>query len=486
MRITEGPVPRYREDVAVAAAAFQIPPRGLRQARDQLDGYHRCRERAQHRGEIARARAHIQDVFAAGQLQQFGHECGHVRLRNGLLITNRNRLIAVRQDTHIGRHKLFARNHSHRSQNPFVPNPAAVQLRFHHRAAFRFPIRNQDNPAFIIKRVTHQVTLIPGDGIGPEVAEATIRAVDATGASIEWERVEAGLGALEEYGELLPGEVFASLEISRVGLKGPTATPIGGGHQSINVQLRKKLGLYTNFRPVRMLPGLKTRFHDVPVNLAIFRENTEDLYSGLEHEVVPGVVESLKIITNNASMRIARAAFEYARRDGRCKVTAIHKANIMKLSDGLFLKCCREVASGFPEIQYNELIVDNACMQLVMRPETFDILLLPNLYGDIISDLAAGLVGGLGIVPGANMGDHHAIFEAVHGTAPDIAGKGLANPTALMQSAVLMLAHLGERDAAARLQQAIERVYAESRCLTSDVGGKASTNEFTCAVIAHL
>lgn len=334
--------------------------------------------------------------------------------------------------------------------------------------------------------MTHQVTLIPGDGIGPEVAEATVRAVDATGASIEWERVEAGLGALEEYGELLPGEVFASLEISRVGLKGPTATPIGGGHQSINVQLRKKLGLYTNFRPVRMLPGLKTRYHDVPVNLAIFRENTEDLYSGLEHEVVPGVVESLKIITNNASMRIARAAFEYARRDGRCKVSAIHKANIMKLSDGLFLKCCREVASAFPEVQYNELIVDNACMQLVMRPETFDILLLPNLYGDIISDLAAGLVGGLGIVPGANMGDHHAIFEAVHGTAPDIAGKGLANPTALMQSAVLMLAHLGERDAAARLQQAIERVYAESRCLTTDVGGKAGTDEFTSAVIAYL
>ena len=213
--------------------------------------------------------------------------------------------------------------------------------------------------------------------------------------------------------------------MTRVGLKGPTATPIGGGHQSINVALRKKLGLYTNFRPVRMLPGLKTRFHDLPLDLAIFRENTEDLYSGLEHEVVPGVVESLKIITQNASMKIARACFEYARREARRKVTAIHKANIMKLSDGLFLKCCREVASQFPEMQYNELIVDNACMQLVMRPETFDLLVLPNLYGDIISDLAAGLVGGLGIVPGANLGDHHAIFEAVHGTAPDIAGQGL-------------------------------------------------------------
>ena len=334
--------------------------------------------------------------------------------------------------------------------------------------------------------MAHQITLIPGDGIGPEVADATVRAVEATGVAVEWERVEAGLHALAEYGQLLPDDVFASLEATRVGLKGPTATPIAGGHQSINVALRKKLGLYTNFRPVRMLPGLKTRFHDLNLNMAIFRENTEDLYSGLEHEVVPGVVESLKIITQHASLRIARAAFEYARREQRSKVTAIHKANIMKLSDGLFLKCCREVAARFPEIQYNELIVDNACMQLVIRPETFDLLVLPNLYGDIISDLAAGLVGGLGIVPGANIGDHHAVFEAVHGTAPDIAGKGLANPTALMQSAVLMLAHLGERDAAARLQNAIERVYAEARHLTGDVGGKAGTAEFTDAVIAAL
>ena len=332
----------------------------------------------------------------------------------------------------------------------------------------------------------HQVTLIPGDGIGPEVAEATVRAVDATGVKIEWERVEAGIHALAEFGQLIPDDVYASLEVTRVGLKGPTATPIAGGHQSINVALRKKLGLYTNFRPVRMLPGLKTRFHDVPIDMAIFRENTEDLYSGLEHEVIPGVVESLKIITRHASMKIARAAFEYARREGRRKVTAIHKANIMKLSDGLFLKCCREVASEFAAITYNELIVDNACMQLVMRPETFDVLVLPNLYGDIISDLAAGLVGGLGIVPGANMGDHHAIFEAVHGTAPDIAGKGLANPTALMQSAVLMLAHLGERDASVRLEKAIHHVYAEARHLTGDVGGKASTGEFTDAVIGHL
>src|SRR5215471_7238434 len=331
---------------------------------------------------------------------------------------------------------------------------------------------------FIIAVMAYPVTLIPGDGIGPEVADATVRAVDATGVCIEWERVTVGPGALDE--------VFASLEATRVGLKGPTMTPVGGGHQSINVGLRKKLGLYTNFRPVRMLPGLKTRFQDLPLDLAIFRENTEDLYSGLEHEVVPGVVESLKVITQNASMKISRAAFEWAQREGRKKVTAIHKANIMKLSDGLFLKCSREVASRFPEIQYNELIVDNACMQMVMRPETYDVLVMPNLYGDIISDLAAGLVGGLGIVPGANIGDHHAVFEAVHGTAPDIAGKCLANPTALMQSAVLMLFHIGERDAASRLQKAIHHVYAEGKRLTGDVGGKSSTTEFTDAVIKKL
>jgi len=331
--------------------------------------------------------------------------------------------------------------------------------------------------------MARQITLIPGDGIGPEVADAAVRAVEASGVALDWERVEAGAKALEDSGQLLPDDVFASLEVTRVGLKGPTATPIGGGHASINVALRKKLGLYVNFRPVRMLPGLKTRYSDLPLDMIIFRENTEDLYSGLEHEVIPDVVESLKIITRTASMKIARATFEYARREKRRKVSAIHKANIMKMSDGLFLKCCRAVAAEYPEIEYQELIVDNACMQLVMRPETFDLLVLPNLYGDIVSDLAAGLVGGLGIVPGANLGDGHAIFEAVHGTAPDIAGKGLANPTALMQSAALMLAHIGERDAAARLQRAIERVYAEGRRLTGDVGGTAGTAEFTNAVI---
>jgi isocitrate dehydrogenase (NAD+) len=334
--------------------------------------------------------------------------------------------------------------------------------------------------------MAHQITLIPGDGIGPEVAAATARAVEATGVAVEWERVDAGAKALAEAGQLLPDDVFASLEVTRVGLKGPTATPVGGGHQSINVALRKKLGLYVNFRPVRALPGLRTRFSDLAIDLAIFRENTEDLYSGLEHEVIPGVVESLKIITRAASLRIANAAFAWARREQRRNVAAIHKANIMKMSDGLFLKCCREVAAAYPEIQYSELIVDNACMQLVMRPETFQVLLLPNLYGDIVSDLTAGLVGGLGIVPGANIGDHHAIFEAVHGTAPDIAGRGLANPTALMQSAALMLSHLGERDAAQRLQHAVERVYADAAHLTGDVGGHAGTDEFTDAVIQAM
>ena len=334
--------------------------------------------------------------------------------------------------------------------------------------------------------MAHRITLIPGDGIGHEVAEATVRVVDATGVAVDWERVDAGEKALAQTGELLPESVYQSLARTHVGLKGPTATPIGGGHKSINVTLRKKLDLYTNFRPVRMLPGLKTRFQGVPIDMIIFRENTEDLYSGLEHEVVAGVVESLKIITRIASIRIAQATFQYVRREGRKKVAAVHKANIMKMSDGLFLKCCREIAADFPEIKYEELIVDNACMQLVMRPETFDVLLLPNLYGDIVSDLAAGLVGGLGIVPGANLGEHDAVFEAVHGTAPDIAGKGKANPTALMQSAALMLAHLGERDAAQRLQRAIEGVYAEGKHLTADQGGTATTSDFTAAIIDRM
>jgi isocitrate dehydrogenase (NAD+) len=334
--------------------------------------------------------------------------------------------------------------------------------------------------------VPHAITLIPGDGIGPEVADATVRAVEATGVSVEWERVDAGQKAELETGKVLPEAVFTSLARTRVGLKGPIATPIAKGHSSVNVAMRKRLDLYVNFRPVEMLPGLKTRFQDLPIDLIIFRENTEDLYSGIEHEVVPDVVESLKVITKTASMRIAKAAFEYSRKMDRRKVVAIHKANIMKMSDGLFLRCCREVAAQFPEIEYGELIVDNACMQLVMRPETFDVLVLPNLYGDIVSDLTAGLVGGLGIVPGANLGESTAVFEAVHGTAPDIAGQGKANPTALMQSAVLLLAHLDEREASQRLHRAIRAVYAEGKTLTGDVGGSASTEAFTDAVIAKL
>ena len=334
--------------------------------------------------------------------------------------------------------------------------------------------------------VSHPVTLIPGDGIGPEVADAAVRAINATGVSIDWQRADLNASIISKSGQVLPPHVIESLERTHVGLKGPVTTPIGGGFQSVNVALRKQFDLYANVRPVRSLPGLWTRFSDVKIDMVIFRENTEDLYSGLEHEVVKDVVTSLKVITRVASIRIAEYAFDFARKSSRKKVTAIHKANIMKLADGLFLRCCREVAQRHPEIEYKELIVDNASMQLVIRPETFDLLLLPNLYGDIVSDLAAGLVGGLGVVPGANMGDQDAVFEAVHGSAPDVAGKGIANPTALMLSSVLMLIHLGEEAAASRLRNAIERVYAEKTHLTSDVGGSASTREFTDAVIANL
>jgi isocitrate dehydrogenase (NAD+) len=325
------------------------------------------------------------------------------------------------------------------------------------------------------------VTLIPGDGIGPEVAAATQRAVDATGVKIDWHCVQLDAATGE-----VPSQVLESIARTGVGLKGPTTTPVATGHVSLNVQLRKKLDLFANFRPVRSFPGVKSRYSDVFIDIVMFRENTEDLYAGLEHEVVTDVVTSLKVITRAASERIARYAFDWARRNGRRKITAIHKANIMKLGDGLFLRCCREVAAEYKDLEYKELIVDNAAMQMVIRPETFDVLLMPNLYGDIVSDLAAGLVGGLGIVPGANLGERCAVFEAVHGSAPDIAGKGIANPTALMQSAALMLNHLGEGDAAKRLQAAIERVYAEGKPLTKDVGGSAGTAEFTDAVIKRL
>jgi len=334
--------------------------------------------------------------------------------------------------------------------------------------------------------VTHNITLIPGDGIGPEVAEAAVRVIDEAGVKIDWDRVECSEKIIKETGESVPTPVLRSLERNRVGLKGPVTTPIGGGYQSVNVALRKRLDLYANVRPVRTVPNLRTRFQDVNIDMVIFRENTEDLYSGLELEVVNDVVTSLKVITRKASLRIAKAAFEYTQQMGRKKVTAIHKANIMKLSDGLFLKCCREIAAGFPDITYKELIVDNASMQLVARPETFDVLVLPNLYGDIVSDLAAGLVGGLGVVPGGNIGEQHAVFESVHGSAPDIAGHGIANPTALLLSSVMMLQHIQEVAAADRLRHAVEEVYREGKTLTPDVGGKATTNEFADAVIAHL
>lgn len=334
--------------------------------------------------------------------------------------------------------------------------------------------------------MSHSCTLIPGDGIGPEVAEATVRAVQATGVDICWRRAELNEAIILEAGKTLPQYLLDSLHETRVGLKGPVTTPIAEGFQSVNVALRKALDLFANVRPIKTLPGIKTRFQDVRIDMVIFRENTEDLYSGLEHEIVKDVVTSLKVITRSASERIARYAFNYARKNGRKQVTAIHKANIMKLADGLFLRCCREVSKEYPEILYKELIVDNASMQLVLRPETFDILLLPNLYGDIVSDLAAGLVGGLGIVPGANMGESHAVFEAVHGSAPDIAGQGRANPTALMLSAGMLLTHLGETEAAQKLQHAVEAVYREGKHLTGDVGGTASTQEFTDAVVKAL
>ncbi len=333
---------------------------------------------------------------------------------------------------------------------------------------------------------SYPITLIPGDGIGPEVADATVRVVNATGVAIEWRRVDLNPEIIAQAGQVLPQNLLDSLEQTRIGLKGPVTTPIAGGFPSVNVALRKRLDLFANVRPVNSLPGLKTRFDDVKIDMVIFRENTEDVYSGLEHEVVKDVVTSLKVITRTASIRIAEYAFQYARRLGRKKVAAVHKANIMKLADGLFLRCCRETAAKYPDIDYKELIVDNAAMQLVMRPETFDLLLLPNLYGDIVSDLAAGLVGGLGVVPGANMGEHHAVFEAVHGSAPDIAGQGIANPTALILSAVMMLTHLGEREASENLRRAIGEVYAQADHLTRDVGGQATTGEFADAVIRHL
>jgi len=332
--------------------------------------------------------------------------------------------------------------------------------------------------------VRHKVTLIPGEGIGPEVASAARRILEAAGAKIDWEEVEARADKASEKGQFVTEAAVESVRRNRVALKGPMGTAVAGGAPSINVGLRKTLNLYANVRPVKNLPGVKSRFENVDV--VLIRENTEDLYSGLEHEVVPGVVESLKIITEKASTQIAHFAFKYAQREGRKKIHAIHKANIMKLSDGLFLKSIRNVAPQYPDIEYKELIVDNACMQIVLNPQQFDMLLLPNLYGDVMSDLAAGLVGGLGVVGSANIGDKAAMFEAVHGTAPDIAGKGLANPTALLLSSIMMLDYLGERSAADRIETALNKVHSEGKHITKDVGGTATTQQFTDAVIAAI
>jgi isocitrate dehydrogenase (NAD+) len=331
----------------------------------------------------------------------------------------------------------------------------------------------------------HRITRIPGDGIGPEVTRAVVRVLDAVGFEADWEEFSAGAAALDEHGTTLPEPLLASIRKNKVALKGPITTPIGEGFTSVNVGLRKALHLYANLRPVWNLPSVPSRFQNV--DLVIVRENTEDLYAGLEHVVVPGVVESLKIITEEASTRIARFAFDYARRHGRTRVTAVHKANIMKLSDGLFLECARRVAREYPEVQYDERIVDATCMHLVMHPEKLDVLLLPNLYGDIVSDLCAGLVGGLGVVPAANLGDGGiGVFEAVHGTAPDIAGQDKANPTALLLSAVLMLHHLHEDEKAAQVRKALWAALADGSARTSDLGGTASTTTFTQAIVKQL
>ncbi len=330
----------------------------------------------------------------------------------------------------------------------------------------------------------HRITLIPGDGIGPEITTAVLSVLDAAGLDAEWDTQPAGASALETHGTTLPDVLLESITRNRVALKGPLTTPVGGGFASVNVGLRKRLALFANLRPVWNIPSVPSRYQNV--DLVIVRENTEDLYSGLEHEVVPGVVESLKIITSEASTRIAKFAFDYARAHTRRRVTAVHKANIMKMGDGLFLKCVREVAAQYPEITQDDRIVDAACMHLVMKPEQFDILLLPNLYGDIVSDLCAGLVGGLGVVPAANLGADAGVFEAVHGSAPDIAGRNIANPMALLLSALLMLRHIGEGAMADRIMSALGRVLADDKIRTRDLGGTASTTEFAAAIARRL
>jgi isocitrate dehydrogenase (NAD+) len=331
----------------------------------------------------------------------------------------------------------------------------------------------------------YRVTLIPGDGIGPELAEATRRVLDVSGVAFEWEVQDAGEAVMAQFGTPLPEHVLESVRRNRVALKGPITTPVGTGFRSVNVTLRQTLGLYANLRPARSLRGVETRYEDV--DLVICRENTEDLYAGIEHMVGPDAAESIKIITRAASERIARFAFEYAVANGRRKVTAVHKANIMKLSDGLFLESCRTVASDYAgRIEFEDRIVDNMCMQLVQKPDLYDVLVLPNLYGDIVSDLCAGLVGGLGVAPGANIGTEASVFEPVHGSAPKYAGQDKANPTAMILSGVLMLRHLGEQPAAERLEAAVRDVIAEGRHTTYDLGGTAGTAAYADAIIDRL
>jgi isocitrate dehydrogenase (NAD+) len=327
-------------------------------------------------------------------------------------------------------------------------------------------------------------TLIAGDGIGPEVVSAAVRVLEATGVVIKWESQMAGAMAIATEGSPLPQKTLDSIRKNGLALKGPTTTPIGSGHASINVALRKGLDLYANVRPIKTLPGVKSRYDHV--DLIIIRENTEDLYSGLEHVVVPGVVESIKVITEKASTRIAKFAFNYARTHGRKRITAVHKANIMKLSDGLFLDCCAKVAADYPDIKYDDIIVDNCCMQLVLDPTRFDMLLLENLYGDIVSDLCAGLVGGLGLAPGANIGEKGATFEAVHGSAPDIAGKNIANPIALILSGALLLDYIDEKAAGDRVRHAVAAVLKEGKHMPKDLGGSASTSEVAEAIATRV
>jgi len=332
--------------------------------------------------------------------------------------------------------------------------------------------------------MTHRVSVIPGDGIGPEVTRASQRVIEAAGVDVQWDEQEAGEAVFERTGESLPAATLESIRRNRVGLKGPIATPSGTGFRSVNVRLRQALDLYANMRPARSIPGVPTHFGGV--DLIVIRENTEGLYSGLEHEVVPGVVESLRVITEKASRRVVKYAFDTAVRHNRRRVTAVHKANILKKSDGLFLGVARDVATEYPGIEFNECIVDAAAMKLVLDPHQFDVLVMENLFGDILSDLTSGLVGGLGMTPSANIGEECAVFEAVHGTAPDIAGKGLANPTALLLSGVLMLRHLNETAAADRIEGAVRRVLEDGQSITCDLGGSASTDQYTDAIVAAL